>query len=191
MKVYLGPYRSWFGPYQMCNLLQHVGVSDDTCNKLAKKLPEKPFQWFQDKFKKRKIKVKIDYYDVWSMDHTLGLIVLPMLKLLKEKKHGAPNVDDTDVPEELRSTSAPPKEDVNDVDENHFKRWDWVMDQMIFSFEKTLDDDWEHELMGKTIEGEDGLPIFLNTDWEQLKAVHEKIQNGFRLFGVYFQALWD
>ncbi len=44
------------------------------------------------------------------MDYTLSHIVVPMLKQLKETKHGAPFVDDEDVPEELKSTSAPPKE---------------------------------------------------------------------------------
>ena len=34
---------------------------------------------------KRKIKVKIHDYDIWSADSTIGLIVLPMLKKLKEK----------------------------------------------------------------------------------------------------------
>ena len=36
----------------------------------------------------RKIKVKIDPWDTWNMDHTLALIVLPMLRQLKEKQHG-------------------------------------------------------------------------------------------------------
>jgi hypothetical protein len=51
--------------------------------------------------------IKIDKWDTWSMDHTLSPIILPMLKQLKEVKHGAPNVEDEDVPEHLRSTSAP------------------------------------------------------------------------------------
>jgi hypothetical protein len=54
------------------------------------------------------------------MDHTLSHIVLPMLKQLKKDKHGSPLVDDEDVPEELRSTSAPAKENDWDIDDNHF-----------------------------------------------------------------------
>ena len=38
--------------------------------------------------------VKIDYWDTWSMDHTLSYIIVPMLKQLKATKHGAPYVDD-------------------------------------------------------------------------------------------------
>ena len=53
------------------------------------------------------------------MDHTLAMIIVPMLKQLKETKHGAPFVDDEDVPEELKSTSAPAKENDWDTDDNH------------------------------------------------------------------------
>ena len=42
--------------------------------------------------------VRIDRYDTWSMDHTLADIILPMLKQLDATKHGAPHVDDEDVP---------------------------------------------------------------------------------------------
>ena len=41
----------------------------------------------------RKIDIQIDRYDTWNMDHTLALIVLPMLKQLKKEKHGSPMVD--------------------------------------------------------------------------------------------------
>jgi len=52
----------------------------------------------------RVIDVHIDEFDTWSMDDTLSHIILPMLKQLKETKHGAPNVDKEDVPSELRPT---------------------------------------------------------------------------------------
>jgi hypothetical protein len=87
--------------------------------------------------------VRIDKYDTWSMDHTLALIVLPMLKQLKEEKHGAPNVDPEDVPEELRMPKGWYEERYSkdgETDENFFKRWDWVMDQMIWSFTNLIND---------------------------------------------------
>jgi acetylornithine/succinyldiaminopimelate/putrescine aminotransferase len=43
-----------------------------------------------------------------------------MLKQLQETKHGAPLVDDEDVPEHLRSTTAPPRENEWDVDGNQY-----------------------------------------------------------------------
>ena len=79
----------------------------------------------------RKISVKLHKWDSWNADNTIAIIAHPLLIQLKETKHGAPLVDDEDVPDELKSTSAPPKENDYDVDGNHFKRWDWVMDEMI------------------------------------------------------------
>jgi hypothetical protein len=143
------------------------------------------------------------------MDHTLAMIVLPMLKQLQASKHGAPNVDDDDVPEELKSTSAPPKEDEWDTDGNHFKRWDWVMDEMIFAFEHHVDTKWEEAYskgewstrseackwdengkakLFKMVYNDDHTH---ETDYEGLKVVHERIANGFKLFGKYYRNLWD
>ena len=101
------------------------------------------FNWLWFDRRQQKIKVKIDKWDTWSMDHTLASIVLPMLKQLKATKHGAPIVDDKDVPKELRSKNAPPKENMWDTDANHFLRWDWVLDEMIWAFEQKCRDDWD------------------------------------------------
>jgi hypothetical protein len=156
--------------------------------------------------------IRIDRWDTWSMDHTLSYIILPMLKQLNEIKHGAPGTDDEDVPERLRSTAAEPKEDEWDIDSNHFLRWDWIMAEMIFAFECQLDDTWEE----KYWTGEWGKPDFIKgekeypnpvtgemestyqinsgtrkCDWDGLKKEQERIANGFRLFGKYYQALWD
>jgi hypothetical protein len=153
--------------------------------------------------------VKIDRYDTWSMDHTLADIILPMLKQLRESKHGAPFVDDEDVPEELKSTSAPVKENEWDTDDNHFKRWDWVLDEMIFSFECKNDDSWEEKFRSgkmdkKTVackwddngkatmyEWIDGPNHTYKCDYEGMKVVQKRITNGFRLFGKYYEGLWD
>ena len=157
--------------------------------------------------------VKIDRYDTWSMDHTLADIVLPMLRQLKATQHGAGFVDDEDVPEELKSTSAPPKENEWDTDANHFARWEWVMNEMIFAFECKTDDSWEEKFRSGDIDmlwvpvdrdgnevpkGEhryyqmtDGPKNTYKCDYEGMKVVEARIQNGFRLFGKYYQALWD
>jgi hypothetical protein len=157
--------------------------------------------------------IKIDRYDTWSMDSTLAPIILPMLKQLKEKKHGAPFVDDEDVPEHLRSTAAPPKENEYDTDANHFARWDWAMDEMIFAFECKVDNSWEdafregeHDLLWIPVDKEGnevpkgehkyyqmthGPKDTYKCDYEGMKVVQKRIDNGFRLFGKYYQALWD
>jgi hypothetical protein len=153
--------------------------------------------------------VKIDRWDTWSMDNTLASIVLPMLKQLKKDKHGSPFVDDTDVPENLRSTSAPPKENEYDTDANHFARWDWVMDEMIFAFECKNDDSWEEKFRSGELDmltvacawDENGKPTMYewvdgpnNTykcDYDGMRVVQARITNGFRLFGKYYEGLWD
>ena len=139
--------------------------------------------------------VKIDRYDTWSMDHTLSYIIHPMLVQLNKEKHGAPFTDDADVPDELKSTSAPPKENEWDTDDNHFKRWDWIMNEMVWAFEQELKDDDEaqffdhsesnevkdwNERMGK-----------LKVDREGLEAHQKRKANGYRLFGRYYSNLWD
>jgi len=130
--------------------------------------------------KERKVKIQIDPWDTWNMDCTLALIISPMLKQLKEKSHGAPSVDDEDVPDHLRKSAAPPQKNEWDTDENYFKRWEWVMDEMIFAFESKNSDFWE-EAFEK--EGE--------YDWDARKVCETRIANGFRLFGKYYQGLWD
>ena len=92
----------------------------------------------------RRVNVHIDDYDVWSMYETLALIILPMLKKLKKIKYGAPNTRDEDVPVKLRSTSAPKKKNDWDTDANFFKRWDWIIDEMIWTFEQ-YNSDWENK----------------------------------------------
>jgi len=153
--------------------------------------------------------VKIDRWDTWSMDSTLGMIALPMLKQLQASKHGAPFVDDEDVPEELKSTSAPAKENEWDTDDNHFKRWDWVMDEMIFAFEHHVNREWEESYRSGNIDWKseacawdengkatlyrqvDGPNNTYECDYEGMKVIEGRIRNGFKLFGKYYQNLWD
>jgi len=134
---------------------------------------------------------------------------LPMLKQLNTEKHGAPHVDDEDVPEELKSTSAPPKEDEYDVDGNHFARWEWVMNEMIFAFECKVDESWRdkfssgvHDMKSVPCKwDENGKPTLYSfeegpnhtykCDFEGMQKVEKRIQNGYRLFGRYYEALWD
>lgn len=130
--------------------------------------------------------VVIHSWDTWDMDHTLALIIVPMLKQLKETKHGGPYTDDEDVPEELRSTSAPKKEKEWDTDDNHFKRWDWIIDEMIWAFEQKTLDDWKDPYYGPLVKDE-----FEWIDREGMDAHQKRMSNGFRLFGKYYESLWD
>jgi hypothetical protein len=233
MKVYISKYRNhWISPYTIidymffwtdwskCSRDRRILSIDESKNYVEH--PEwverwsdrlvpisQAIQWVLNLVHPKIDYVKIDYWDTWSMDHTLGMIALPMLKQIQKTKHGAPFVDDEDVPEELKSTSAPPKENEWDTDDNHFKRWDWVLDEMIFAFEHSLDDSWEDSYRSGTIDHKtipcewdengkatmykmvDGPNHTYKYDHEGAMVVQKRISNGFRLFGKYYQGLWD
>ena len=145
--------------------------------------------WIHGK-RQRKVKIKLHDYDTYSMDHTLALIIVPMLKQLKQNMHGACLVSDRDVPKNLRSTSAPPIKNKYDPDENYFKRWQWVLDEMIFAFEAKASNDEESlriiENGKKTKTGK-----LSKETARQLEEYTKRVSNGLRLFGVYYQGLWD
>jgi hypothetical protein len=240
MKVYISNYRDhWISPYTMldyaffwtdwskCSRDKTVirSLEEERKHKYIDR-PEwvekwsdrlvpvsQAIQWAWDRVHPKIEYVKIDRWDTWSMDHTLAHIVLPMLRQLQATKHGSPLVDDEDVPEHLRSTAAPAKENEWDTDDNHFKRWDWALDEMIFAFECKVDDSWqdafregEHDILWVPVDA-DGNEVAkgdhkytemrrgpndtYKCDYDGMKVVEERIQNGFRLFGKYYQALWD
>ena len=238
MRVRIGPYTSWFGPYQLAEKLMfwvpkekdehgfphtadrvhkfgewlaHGSIEPEAEVGEIRKWGERPptllyrfLSWIHSK-QERTIKVHIDRWDTWSMDHTLAPIILPMLKQLKETKHGAPYVENADVPKELRINVHQKVAYKTDgtTDPKFFERWDWVLDEMIFAFESKVDDSWEeqfetgeNDLLWKKLEDGnyemvDGPNHTREYDWEGRKAYQERISNGFRLFGKYYESLWD
>ena len=219
MKIYINKYRShWLSPYKILEKVffwRKFDYDEPVIERWSDRLQPvcEGLRRVLDVVHPKIDYVKVDRWDTWSMDNTLSMIALPMLIQLKASKHGAPWTDDEDVPEELRSTTAPPKEDEHDTDGNHFKRWDWIMDEMIHAHRCKVDDSWEEQYWtgewGKTIwtESEED---YLNPltgvmekvysmdndgnrecDWEGLKLAQARIDNGFRLFGKYYQNLWD
>lgn len=150
---------------------------------------------YPDGDEERKVDIQIDEYDSWNCDQTLSMIALPLIKQLKETKHGSAFVDDEDVPEEIRSTSAPPKENEWDSDEFLHDRWDWVLSEIIFSLQSHTDYKSESRLYDHSaVNEEDGIMEQvrnIKVDREGLEAFNKRKQNGFRLLGVYWQNLWD
>ena len=148
----------------------------------------------------QKIKVRIDKWDTWSMDSTLAPIILPMLVQLQETKHGAPIVEMLDVPKELRATKKDMKQCAKDgsTDDKFFERWDWILGEMIWAFEQKCRDDWQgdyYEYRELGPEEDKGDNLFgLKLVWEDregAKTHQERMTNGFKLFGKYFENLWD
>ena len=208
MFVKIGSYKNWYGPYQIADLLQKVGVSEERCEKIGDKLNEIKWlvslcNWIYSK-RERKIKVRIDDYDVWGLDHTLSCIIAPALECLRAKKQGSPYTDDEDVPEELRSSKAEPKESDWDTDSNHSKRWNWILNEMIWAFNEIKNGEWEDQFHSgkidiKWVPTEDGKYNTMEKGPEDTHAFdkegydkhYQRIQNGLRLFAKYYFGLWD
>ena len=220
MKIYKSNYRNhWISPYTILEKVCFWEKDNDVFyedggkyKKLTNFLTpvSQAIQWVWDLIHPQINYVKIDRWDTWSMDSTLADIILPMLKQLKKTNHGAPYVDDEDVPYELKSINDSPYVKEYEIDApRHFARWEYVMDQMIFAFECKVDDSWEdlfrsgkHDIkfephdwdengkatMFKMVKGPNDTYVL---DYEGMKEYEKRIQNGFRLFGRYYQNLWD
>lgn len=167
-------------------------------------------KWYYDKQPIQKVKVKIDDWDTYSADSTLAYIILPLLKEFKKNKQGAPLVDNEDVPKELESPYV--EHDVHiDTDDYWFDRFDYVLDEIIWTFEQ-YNIDWEDQYHTGNIDfkfvpvdkdgnevphdeaklfkmerGENDTSRF---DEEGYQAHQARINNGLRLFGKYYGCLW-
>jgi hypothetical protein len=213
MKVYLSNYRNhWLSPYTILKTICFWEKDEDRIYNLKEEADNPYVKWvnflnpicevwqkFLDFIHPRFNYVKIDRWDTWSMDHTLAHIIHPMLIQLQKDKHGAPYTEDDDVPEYLRSYMAQPKENEWDTDSLHFMRWDWILNEIIWSFEQELKDDDEHQFFDDSECGDEKFPwnkdgqyiSKLKLDKEGLEAHQKRKANGFRLFGRYYQNLWD
>jgi hypothetical protein len=192
----------------LADKLKVFGVSEEKCDQIGEWFHDgyisKFLQWVNSK-RKRTIKVHIDKYDTWGMYETLAVIIAPMLRQLKEEKRSCAYIDNKDVPLSLRHRGK------NEPFEKTEAKWDYVLDEMIYSF-NTLEknalgiEDWEDKYYSGEV---DFIPTeveingtMMNTlergpnhtftvDAEGMKKERDRIQNGFRLFGKYYWNLWD
>ena len=217
MKIWTSKYRNhWVSPYTIAEKLcfwREIDYDEPWVkgfNKIAGPVCT-GWQWFLDRIHPRIEYVKIDPWDVWSFDHTLADIILPGLKKLREVKHGSPIVDEEDVPVHLQSAGFKkakkrrPKNQNNpdvhaldmDNDDTLHERWDWVLGEMIWAFEqKTVDDAdskfFDHsevDLTRKPWDPESYKKVKYDAEGHQ--AWQARKANGFRLFGRYYENLWD
>lgn len=123
--------------------------------------------------KPRRMKMEFHDYDVWGLDHTLSMIIPPLLRKLKEKKHGIPgdmveHQDDGDYSDEAFAAGE--------------AKWDAIMDKMILAFELVRDEDeWEETLDIKK----------LDAYIAESNARRAVVDEGLQLFAKYFRSLWD
>ena len=227
MKIYKLNYRNhWVSPYVILEKIffwREIDYDEPLIEKLSDFLNPFSIAWqkFLDFVHPRINYVKIDRYDTWSMDHTLADIILPMLKQLRDTKHGSPLVDLEDLPEELRMVgyedwSSQLRFDFGDSEQHEkesweitHRRWEWVLNEMIFAFEHLVDDKWEDAYHSGELDikhvpcewDENGKPKLYSMehgpnhtyklDYEGLRKVYDRMENGFSLFGKYYRGLWD
>jgi hypothetical protein len=218
MKVKIGKYLNWYGPYQLVDMLffwVEKYPEKELANRWDYRLHDKmgtwladtwvaPIcQWIHDK-RKRTVKVKIHNYDVWNMGDTLAIVILPMLKELKRQKQGCPWSDHEDGPWYYKFDRYDEEHNWDEKGSYSHGRWDWIMDEMIWTFEQLTNEDhedaywlergeidWDH----KEPDENGCTPLIWKkesrVDWDGLKKHNDQIQNGLRLFGKYYQNLWD
>ena len=209
MKIYINkPKDNWLSPYTIVEKIIFWREIDYDEPLVKNIIRYTKLGWFCGKlydirmFINRDIRyIKIDPWDAWSLEHTLSPIILPILKELKRVKHGAPFVEDDDVPPKLRSNKGGKMEnaDIHRIDEHDdskfFKRFDYILDEMIWTFEQLSMNDHEGQFYDHT-ESRKEKDINksvrkLKVDRVGLRKHNERINNGLRLFGKYYRTLWD
>lgn len=167
MKVKIGHYSSGYSLYYYVAKYISEEIADAWNDTKWFEFLEKTFDKIHF-YRKQKIKVKIDDYDIWSFDHTLAHIIHPALLKIREAKSGLPDIDNEDVPELLR------------IEEAYCEhKWNWVLNEMIWTF---------HEIANEDPNAPDDTS---RANWlEDYKTYEARKQNGCRLFGKYYQTLW-
>ena len=194
MKVYIGPYVNYVGPYQIAEWLKYVGVSEDYRYTIGKALDERTWLGaicqFIDKYRQRTERVKLHKYDTWNIDSTLAPIILPLLKQYRATSQGSPPTEDADVPEHLRSTAAPPRAVDEHADKFWEARWHWIVDEMIWAFEQLNNPEHDSQFFTHPDPPDDDYAN-IKLDSDGLAAHEERINRGLTLFGKYLRGLWD
>jgi hypothetical protein len=146
---------------------------------------ERILKWFDSEH------VKIDYTDTWNMDRTLAIVIEPALKAMRNKQ-GTPDVEPSDLPDHISILEME-------------KRWNWVLDEMIFAFKEIINptdfthnaDNLKFEFVSSPTTGyktmefgvkDPSKPAYYR-DKEAEKANERRIERGLYYFGKYFRSL--
>ena len=164
----------------------------------------------------RRVDIQVERFDSWSLDHTLAQIILPCLVQLREIKQGVPS-EFADVGGEGFSEQSSfdfYKESYSEAFELGCKRWDEILDKMIWSFEQIVSENYDdlyhhgkpdydfvktekqypNPITGKMEDTYQMVDKNPNEHWYDYVGHREherRIQEGLELFGKYFRNLWD
>lgn len=117
--------------------------------------------------------------DLWSLDYTIAKFALPRLIELKKIMHGVPH-----------SMFEPLSEGEYNHDAEQMRiaeeKWNETLDEMIFAMDYIANNRDMDYYPKKTWPEKT-----THEDYEDLRKVEERVQNGLILFGTHFRSLWD
>ena len=129
--------------------------------------------------------VAIDSHDLWSLDITLANIIYPALVEFDKSCNSYPHIPESDIPEGFEDAQS---------------YWQWILQEMIWTFEQiSLDGKAEDQFYSdeepEDTEGWMQIASFTEDSsfWCNQKAMDEfykRIKQGTNLFGKYYLNLW-
>lgn len=159
---------------------------------------------YTDNDEERIVDIQIDDYDTWNLDHTLALIILPLLEKFKgdmERDMFYPS----NINEEVNhSTEVQSISDDEEKANEGYKQWLSIIDEMIYAMKGVIDDpdffiDYDsisheeakekgYDLIDVEDLGLDITPFYVD---REAQRIHDnRVREGLELFGKYFQHLW-
>jgi len=111
-------------------------------------------------------KIEIHDYDMWNLDITVAILILPLLKKFREdcSNHGTPSIFFKE--HELAYSEARSAAQVEQINRKANLEWQRVIDEMIWAFDKVLEGD-----------------IYSDEDTARIKQ-------GLHLFAEHLHSLW-
>jgi hypothetical protein len=144
-----------------------------------------------------KKEVKITKADLWSLDSSLGFVILECLKAYGDKVRSFCIIDNDDLPEEFHLEKAEDghlREFNAEQDAKLEAGWKWAINEMIWAFNTSVDDSWD-ECFFKEVSEQNEISVEgklarTKFDKEGYNQARKRILNGRRLFAKYFDSLW-
>lgn len=135
---------------------------------------------------KRVERVRVHRYDLINADHTLALVILPILRMFRKHNNGLPGsmIDLSYV-----DTMEPGTKEFKAAEERSHKAgakaWDAALDEMIWAFGEVASEG----------AGEPALPATRTKNamaaWHRkVDAYNKRIEDGIVLFGKHLRSMW-